>query len=34
MKYNSVGKMVEEVASELALQDGHEKGERASQQGR
>ena len=35
MKYNSVGKMVEEVASELALQDGREeKGERASQQWR
>ena len=35
MKYNSIGKMVEEMASELALQDGREeKGERASQQWR
>ena len=32
MKYNSIGKMVEEVASELALKDGHEeKGEKALQ---
>lgn len=33
MKYNSIGKMVEALASELALKDGHEgKGEKVLQQ--